>query len=163
MPIRSALRTVFGPLTVDRTRRATWLFQRTDDAMSGLVIVLGVVAQTGWLLLPLWPFGPIGSLVALAVLLLSLRSGRLLRVGGGEVRAWHVYLGIPIPGPTRLRRPLRLEHRSWEQDFAVFLPVVAVVGAGGAIELRVQPGQEERLHHALEAALARRDLPPAAF
>jgi hypothetical protein len=161
-----ALRSLFASLSVRRSTRATHLFQRTDDALSALVLLLAVPLQLGcigWLGVvldrPLWCAG------LLPVLLwLFLRSGKRLRIRPGEVRARRVFFGLPMPGVTVLRGPIRLERRCWEQDFGVFVPVVALVDALAAeVELRVQPGQEERLREALELALSRADGPPVPF
>jgi len=158
----SLARGLVTPRVALPTRSGGWVFQRTDDVMSALVLLLAIPVQLGC---AIWVELALRAVWVLPVaFLLFLRSGVLVRVQPGHVTARRVVFGLPLPGRTLLRGPIRLERRDWEQDFGVSLPVVALVDeSGGDIELRVQPGQEEPLREALACALERAGLPPTTF
>jgi hypothetical protein len=149
---------LFAPLVMRRSPRTSWIFQRTDDAMMVAVLLLGIPAQLGCVL---WVGAVVAHpLVAAALaplaLFLFLRCGKLVRIREGEVRSRPVFFGVPLPGVTTLRGPIRIERREHEQDFGVLLPVVALVAESDpelAIELVVQPAEEEVLRRLLEDAL----------
>ncbi len=146
----------FRALLTWRLGRSHWVFQRTDDAMSTIVLVVGIPLQLG---LPFLVGGAIGWCWLLS-LPLCLLSGRVLRFRDGSARSWRVFVGLPMPGGQRLVGPLRVELGEREIDFATFIPAVSVLDEhGAAVELAVQPGQERPLHRALDQALTRSAAP----